>query len=59
MFELVTNFFALYPVPATFAEFMPWVMTLFIELMLVLAVFKLIGYVIASICNVGLGRMRV
>lgn len=58
MLELVTNFFAIYPVPQTFAEFIPYMFTLFIELMLVLAVFKVLGYVMAGIVSFGSGRTR-
>lgn len=56
MVDLVTNFFSIYPVPQTFAEFIPYAALLFIELIIVLAVFRMLGYLITGAFNVG--RMR-
>lgn len=56
MVDLITNFFSIYPVPQTFAEFIPYAALLFIELIVVLAVFRMLGYLITGVINIG--RMR-
>lgn len=53
MADLVSSFFSVYPVPQTFAEFIPYASMLFIELIIVLAVFRMLGYLITGIINVG------
>lgn len=57
MADLISSFFSIYPVPQTFAEFIPYSAMLFIELMIVLAVFRMLGYLITGVFNIG--RMRV
>lgn len=56
MLDLILSFFTVYPLPTTFAEVLPWMAILFIELMLVLAVFRMIGNIVTSAFQIG--RLR-
>ena len=56
MLDLILSFFTVYPVPTTFAEVLPWAAILFIELMLVLAVFRMIVQMVVSAFYIG--RLR-
>lgn len=50
MADLVNEFFGIYAnAPTTFAEFLPWFVCIFIELMLVLGVFRVIALIVQSL----------
>ena len=55
MIQVVTNFFSITGIdmtpPATFSELIPYLLTVVVGVVLVLAVFKVIGAIASSVMN--------